>query len=273
MRQKPAFGPEKYAAGDTIIQQGDEADRFYIITSGEVDVIMQHPDGAIEVKERLRAGAYFGELGLLTRQRRNATVRAVQDVNLMSMDRQTFARWVNSSKIIQEELKELVQQRLPNIKTQPVSSESANKLPTLEAGFFDVEQLDHMEMFPPGRTIVEQGEVADKFYIIVDGEVDVVVPYGEQDEVHVDRLKKGDYFGEVGLLEKGTRIATVRARTAVKLITFSRNSFVAWMKSNPDSQDEIELTSSQRLMDTGRASWPPPELLDQDAAGEENDGS
>lgn len=265
MAPKPAFGPEQYKAGTTIISQGDIPDRFYIITRGRVEVIERQENGKNKLLNVLQAGDYFGEIGLLTRRRRIATVRALTDVNLMSMDRKTFSKWVNSSNIIQQELKELVLKRLPSAPKEKIAPDAQEaspsySLPPMQTGFFDVEHIEHMQMFLPGRTIVQQGEVADQFYVIIDGIVDVFVPYDDGEEVQIDELTKGDYFGEVGLLERGTRIATVRAKTEVKLIVFDRDTFLSWMKNNPDSQDEIETVSNQRMMDTGRLTLPPPEL-------------
>ncbi len=268
MTQKPAFGPEQFPAGTVIIKQGDIPDRFYIITSGRVEVIETLEDQSERKLNILQAGEYFGEIGLLTQNRRNATVRAISDLNVMSMDRRTFARWVNSSTEIQREIKELVLKRLPKppqkIETPQIERHPPVELPPLETGFFDVEHMEHMEMFMPGRTIVSQGEVADQFFIIVEGVVEVIAEYGDGEEAFLDELSAGDYFGEVGLLEKGTRIATVRAKTAVKLIVFDRKSFVGWMQNNPDSQYEIETVSTQRLMDTGRMSLPHPELFEEE---------
>ncbi|MEM7333753.1 MAG: cyclic nucleotide-binding domain-containing protein [Chloroflexota bacterium] len=268
MTQKPAFGPEQFPAGTTIIRQGDAPDRFYIITSGRVEVVELLEDQTERALNILKAGEYFGEIGLITRNPRNATVRALSDVNVMSMDRRTFARWVNSSTEIQQEIKDLVLTRLakPPETIQPPREERYPpvELPPIKTGFFDVEHMEHLEMFMPGRNIVQQGEVADRFFIIIEGTVEVFVEYGDGEEVFMDELEAGDYFGEVGLLERGTRIATVRAKTAVKLIVFDRDTFVGWMKSNPDSQYEIETVSNQRLMDTGRLTLPPPELFEEE---------
>ena len=265
MTLKPAFGPEHFSEGTTIIRQGDIPERFYIITSGRVEVFEQQADNIENRLNILNAGDYFGEIGLLTQNKRNATVRALSDVNVMSMDRRTFTRWVNSSSMIQQEMKELVLKRVPSKQKTDIrpikEQQSPIEMPLLETGFFDVEHMEHMQMFLPGRAIVQQGEIADHFFVIIDGEVEVLVEYGDDEEVVIDELQKGDYFGEVGLLERSTRIATVRAKTAVKLILFSRKTFLSWMKSNPLSQDEIESVANRRIIDTGRMTLPPPELF------------
>jgi len=66
----------KYAPGEVILEQGGAADTFYIITSGDVEVFIEHPDGGEIIVNHLSRGAYFGEIGLLRGGQRTASVRA-----------------------------------------------------------------------------------------------------------------------------------------------------------------------------------------------------
>lgn len=71
--------------GETIITQGEEGDRFYMIEKGEVSVEI---DG-VQVSN-LAAGAHFGEMGLMNNDRRNATVVAIGEVELWTLSRDDF---------------------------------------------------------------------------------------------------------------------------------------------------------------------------------------
>ena len=77
-------------AGETILEQGDEADRFYVIAGGEVTVTRRSPEGEDVALATLGPGQFFGEIGLLAETRRTATVRAVDDVELLSLGWSTF---------------------------------------------------------------------------------------------------------------------------------------------------------------------------------------
>jgi uncharacterized protein YhbP (UPF0306 family) len=77
---------------------------------------------------------------------------------------------------------------------------------------------------PGGTTIVRQGAPAEKFFIIVDGMVDVIREDGGSEPV-VATLGPGEFFGEVAILRDMPRTATVRAVTAVSLLTMDDGTF------------------------------------------------
>jgi uncharacterized protein YhbP (UPF0306 family) len=77
---------------------------------------------------------------------------------------------------------------------------------------------------PAGETIVRQGTPADKLFIIVDGEAEVIREDGGH-ETSVTSLRAGELFGEVAIMRDQPRSASVRARTATKLFALDRNAF------------------------------------------------
>ncbi len=80
----------KFGAGETIVREGDAGESFYIIRSGEVEV-MARANGAHEVHIRnLKRPAFFGEMALMTGEPRNATVRARSDAELLELSREGF---------------------------------------------------------------------------------------------------------------------------------------------------------------------------------------
>lgn len=77
--------PVQAQGGEEIIRVGDHGDRFYVVSSGEVDVLV---DGRPPRREG--EGSYFGEIALLRDVPRTATVRAATDVELYALDRDDF---------------------------------------------------------------------------------------------------------------------------------------------------------------------------------------
>ena len=73
------------AAGSTIVTEGEPGDALFLIVNGEVEVLR---DG--RVLKVLRGADYFGELAVLTGERRNASVRARTDCLLLQLERSEF---------------------------------------------------------------------------------------------------------------------------------------------------------------------------------------
>src|SRR5262245_42824097 len=67
------------------------------------------------------------------------------------------------------------------------------------------------QVFPPDASIIRQGEVGDKFCILLDGKADVYIKDAGENEIHVNQLVRGQYFGEMALLGNGVRGATIKA--------------------------------------------------------------
>ncbi|MDX2162821.1 MAG: cyclic nucleotide-binding domain-containing protein [bacterium] len=233
---------EHHRAGDVIVQQGDPADGFYIISKGQVEVSKTYEDGERVVLATLHAGKYFGEVGLVKGTKRTATVRAISDVELLKLDQDEFVDLVEDSHMSREQIDLLINQRLQVVYEHYVSQ----ALPLLNA-----EELDRVmsqvegEAFSPGQVIVRQGDAADDFYIITSGEVDIVDE--NKGGLVVDSLHAGQYFGEIALRRNTTRTATVRAKTMVEVLKLDRCEFDDLVANSELSRDEIDQRIQQRV--------------------------
>jgi len=83
-------------AGMTIIRQGDAADFFYVIASGRVEVSQIVEGGSSRVLRQMGQGEFFGEIGLLSRVPRTATVVAQSDCTLVALEGAAFLELVES---------------------------------------------------------------------------------------------------------------------------------------------------------------------------------
>jgi CRP/FNR family transcriptional regulator, cyclic AMP receptor protein len=81
----------RYKKGDTIIHKGDEADNFYLIMDGYIDIYVEDEVGRA-LLHRLGPGEFFGELALLTDGPRTASVSAVRDVTCALLRKAIFKR-------------------------------------------------------------------------------------------------------------------------------------------------------------------------------------
>ncbi len=102
---------EKHPAGGIVIRQGDAGDKFYLIKSGEVDVILNKGTANERVVATLRKGQCFGEASLLTGAPRNATIVARQEAEMYTLDEPNFQSAIALSEPFRKELEKILFQR------------------------------------------------------------------------------------------------------------------------------------------------------------------
>src|SRR5262249_40912839 len=105
-------------AGDTIIAEGDPADRFYIIAGGEVAVSRRTSEGEEIQLDRRGPGQFFGEVVILAETRRTATVRAMDDVELLDLSWEESKETLEQADRAQRDFSEIVKERLPQPATR-----------------------------------------------------------------------------------------------------------------------------------------------------------
>jgi CRP-like cAMP-binding protein len=184
-----------YAPGQRIVKQGDAGDAFYILERGTVSVTQSSLTGGTTEITRLDAISAFGELALISKQPRAANVTAVDSVSCLKMDVAVFNSVLGTLDQVQREDAGL--QILK--KVELLSGLSDKQLVTI-ARFL------RSETYSEGVEIITQGEYGDDFFMIASGEVSVRV-----NNVEVAKLGAGSYFGEMSLMNKERRNATVVA--------------------------------------------------------------
>ncbi|OQR72938.1 cAMP-dependent protein kinase type II regulatory subunit isoform X2 [Tropilaelaps mercedesae] len=186
-------------AGEVIVKQGDPGDYFYIIDSGKFEVTV---NGAT-VNSYDGKGS-FGELALYYDQPRVATVTAATDGKMWQIDRAMFRR------LVLRKAHELRQEYDELISSVPIlESLSPNERLVLCDALIP-------RLYKNGDIIIKQGEAADGMYFLEQGEVTVTVKAKDGKEEQVSTLSRGSYFGELSLLSKQPRAATVIAKGSVR---------------------------------------------------------
>jgi cAMP-dependent protein kinase regulator len=179
--------------GDVIIEQGDDGDNFYIIETGVYDIhVNKNKVGSYDNK------GSFGELALMYNMPRAATIIATTKGKLWALDRLTFKRIVLKSAFEKRKMYEGLLENMPMF-------ESLN-------GYERMNVADALfsREFKDGEAIIKQGEQAKCMYFVETGQVRCVMELdGKSKEIKV--YNKGEYFGELALLTKKPRAATLYA--------------------------------------------------------------
>ncbi|GAP91183.1 putative cAMP-dependent protein kinase regulatory subunit [Rosellinia necatrix] len=201
-----------------IVTQGDAGDYFYVVEKGSFDVYVNDsgalqpgPDGIGNKVGAVQPGGSFGELALMYNAPRAATVVSAEPAcTLWALDRVTFRRILMESTFARRRLYEKFLEEVPLLAslTPYERSKIADALET--------------QKYPAGTTIIRQGDIGQEFYLVESGEADAF-KNGEPDSVK--HYEKGDFFGELALLNDAPRAASVISATEIKVATLGKSAF------------------------------------------------
>jgi CRP-like cAMP-binding protein len=104
----------RFAAGETIFEQGDRGDLVYTIIDGQAEVIRVEDDGEERLLATMGPGEYFGEMALISDAPRTATVRAKTAVDAVSMGRADFTTLYAYVPGMRQRVETLMRQRQAN---------------------------------------------------------------------------------------------------------------------------------------------------------------
>jgi CRP/FNR family transcriptional regulator, cyclic AMP receptor protein len=106
--------------------------------------------------------------------------------------------------------------------------------------------------FAPGEMIVRQGDTADAVYIITEGEAEVFIQDVDGHEIRLTTMGQHSLFGDVAVISKGRRTATIRARERVATFKISADVFLDLIRQSPEISMQV-MTSLARQIERSSA--------------------
>ncbi|OQE30847.1 hypothetical protein PENFLA_c002G00918 [Penicillium flavigenum] len=201
-----------------VISQGDAGDYFYIVEKGNFDVYI-HPSGAVQPGPdglgnkvaSIGPGGSFGELALMYNAPRAATVISTEPKStLWALDRITFRRILMDSAFQRRRMYEAFLEEVPLL--SPLKPYERSKI---------ADALDTIK-YTANSTIIHEGDPGDAFYLLESGEAEAT-KNGVSGPVK--NYRRGDYFGELALLDDKPRQASITTKTDVKVARLGRDGF------------------------------------------------
>ena len=230
----------KVSRGDVIFHRNDYTNTLFTILDGQVGIQVDQEDPSVLV--RLGPGQFFGEMGLISGRRRSATTVATAPSLLLEVDRNIMVKLVRS---------------VPEIKQVVDGAAVGRQIKTYLAPHADdailapIEKSATIVEFKPNETLIEEGAEDDAVYIIRKGSVTVSRKIGGRDIV-LGYLPAGNYVGEMALLTKSKRSATVKAAVATEAIKIDSAAFRTLLDHDDGLRAQVEEKLSQRLMEQHR---------------------
>ena len=100
---------------------------------------------------------------------------------------------------------------------------------------------------PAGRIIIEEGSFGETMYLIIQGEVSVIKELGSVNEIEIDRIKPGEYCGEMALFEDVERSASIRTEMKCNFMVLHKQEFREIVREYPQIALEICKVLSGRI--------------------------
>lgn len=203
-------------SGDQIIKQGEDGFELYVVGEGKLKCTKKFPDSPNNdtFLKNYDVGDYFGELALLYNAPRAASIHAITNSVLYTLDRECFNYIVKDSAIKHREKFEnfLSQVELLGSLSQYERSKLCDCL--------------QVSIFEPNQRIIREGEKGNTFFLIIEGQAKAmkINPASGKEEVVMEYQEKM-YFGELSLLKDEPRAASIVTKTRVKVASIDRNSF------------------------------------------------
>lgn len=258
----------------TVFEENSVANKLYILLSGKATVLAPQYAGNSSLLQQslewgnfdersnssvivagLNSGDYFGETSLFVNTNRTCTIRTTERSLFISVGKKTFENFCAVCPLIKEKMREVMKQRM------------VSKLSSLGIPFLDGIPPSSMELltnqvevqdYDEGDIIFSEGDVGNRFYIVVHGGVKVEKvekdePLSSQErEEHDEKsrkdstrnlgiLKAGNYFGEMALVSDSPRSATVTSVDKTILLSVDKDSFRTIFANNPNSFSEFTL--------------------------------
>lgn len=199
---------KEVSAGETLIQQGETGDNFYVVNAGAYSFYV---DG--QKVGSCKKGMSFGELALIYNAPRAATVTCDESGSVWLLPRTNFRKIITSTQ-----------------SKSRAETSKALKSVSLLAELTD-QQIDALVdcvttvHFNAGDTVLRKGDPGRVFYFIKTGEVQCT-KIGSSDDATLN-LGPGDYFGERALMTSEPRAANVIALTELECIALDKDDFEA----------------------------------------------
>ncbi|KAI9328939.1 cyclic nucleotide-binding-like protein [Obelidium mucronatum] len=247
----------KKKAGQAVITKGEEAAEIFFLLDGTVSVELTDTNHT-----HLRPTSFFGELGVLYKFKRTATVRALTDCVLLVVTKQRMDEAMDqdpeTKKIVEDfairkeewwkTQKYLAQQeRFGAEFAQDIARKDLKKVPIFSSAPDSFIQSLAIKtkcfVAEENEIIVSIGEESDAIYFILSGVLEVV---GDDGVVHAD-MTDGAFFGEVGVLMNLKRTASIRAKVKSNCFKLSKYDLDTVVSGYPAMKLALEEVATNRF--------------------------
>ena len=215
----------RIAAGELLLREGEKGDAVCVLLDGRLEVAVSG-----RTVRSLEAGAVVGELAVMTGERRTASVRAERDSELAVLPGNEFRRLVAAHPAAFADVLERAGRAL---RETQVAAHLASLFGDLDADTLrDLGSQVEWVNLRAGGFLFREGDAADAAYVVVSGRLRAVsaTPSGER---VLNEMGRGETVGEMALLSRHVRSATVIAVRDSQLLRIAESAFEKLLERHP----------------------------------------
>lgn len=214
--------------GEIVFRINDYGNSFYSVLQGSVRIHIEGQNGKTRTIN-LGKGDFFGEIGLLSGRRRSRTIVAAEGCVLMETPRRSMIKLLDSVPGVQRRLDEVALIRIVHdCFGAPLTDDQVEHLV----------QAARPKKYAAGEVLFNEGDEADGLYMIKRGSVTVSRKLDGK-EVIAAYISAGSYVGEMALVSKMPRAATVRAAAPTEVVLLETERFNAVLDQNPSVRSAV----------------------------------
>ena len=101
--------------------------------------------------------------------------------------------------------------------------------------------------FTPGQVIIREGEIGDHFYVVTDGHAQVIIRDADGQEIVLQEVGPGGFFGELSMLTNEPRAVRIRALDHVTALALERDEFFLFLRANTHAAIDVLVELGGRL--------------------------
>jgi CRP-like cAMP-binding protein len=237
---------KRFSRDGMVLREGEPGKSFFLLARGTVEVSKKVAEENL-VLARLSDGSVFGEMALVSKEPRSATVRALSHVDLLELGRAELEKEAQQTESIGQALKKFTRSRM--LSNLMALSHVFRALPHEERHAV-LDRFISMAV-KKGQVIIEEGRKGIGLFVVLRGEAEVKKREGNT-LVPLALLREGDVFGEISLIKDIPTTATVIAAKDGEFLFLSRKEFENRVRRNPELWRTLSDISEERLKETAR---------------------
>ncbi len=228
---------ESVAQGTTVFAENEKgsrlllkSDKMYLLLDGEISLTANG-----KVIATVRKGEVFGEMASISHMPRSASAVAKVPCRVIGLDESQFQNALRKKPEFALMLMSIMIRRIRDALGRQEPGSAAGK--PKESAVFDKSSLAVLGRalaqtsvrHERNHTVVKEGQAGVLMYVVVEGRLAVSI----QGKL-VEKIGPGGVFGEMALVDRTTRLATVVCETDCGLLAIGRNTFLDLVKASPD---------------------------------------